>query len=217
MCGCCGHGRNCTQGLLTERPTVFSKHICRLRAVALLPFLTAHLLSARRGWSRLTTASCCPACFPLGPLEGSSEHLVSKARSLGPGPDRPCALGKVTWVPGAWEGVKWFQGTFLHVEALQRLSQTPGLSSHPRAPRHVHLQPCSSSRDPSPSCCFSLPPLCWSWPLFYPLAVTPSPSQPSSQVWVQSRLSDVICTGNPQTPRPSLNFLSVECREVYRA
>lgn len=33
MCGCCGHGRNCTQGLLTEHPTVFSKHTCRLGAV----------------------------------------------------------------------------------------------------------------------------------------------------------------------------------------
>lgn len=145
MCGCCGHGRNCTQGLLTERPTVFSKHTCRLGAVALLPFLTAHLLSAGRCWSRLTTASCCPACFPLGPLEGSSEHLVSKARSLGPGPDRPCALGKVTWVPGAWEGVKWFQGTFLHVEALQRLSADswtvfPPTDPQTRPPPAVQLE-----------------------------------------------------------------------------
>lgn len=136
---------------------------------------------------------------------------MSKARSLGPGPDRPYALGKVTCVPGAWEGVKWFQGTFLHVEALQRLSADswtvfPPTGPQTRPPPAVQLE-----QGPQPSrtsCCFSLPLLCWSWPLFYPLAVTPSPSQPSSQVWVQSQLSGVICTGNPQTPTPaSISFL----------
>lgn len=93
--------------LSSERPAVFSWHTCWLRAAG-----TPSSLCDRT--RTLCWALCRPLCWPprccpllshplpARPPDLASTHPVLRAVSLGPAPDRACALRKVTLVPRAW-------------------------------------------------------------------------------------------------------------------
>lgn len=145
---------------------------------------------------------------------------MSKARSLGPGPARPCALGKVTRVPGAWEGVKWFPGTFLHVEALQRLSAHAGTVFPPTGPQTRPPPAVQLEQGPQPSQHTLLLLLAPSLLVLAGLVPTNRDTQPLSALQSGVGAEPALRCDlhrKPPNPHPSLNFLSVECREVYRA
>lgn len=91
-----------------------------------------HPPGARPCAGRGSCPTRCPPGPPLPGWKGTASTLpVLRAMSPVPDPDRPCALGRVTFVPGAWEGLKWCKEPLLHMGAVQRLSVP---SSHPQPP-----------------------------------------------------------------------------------
>lgn len=172
-----------------------------------------HPPGARPCAGRGSCPTRCPPGLPLPGWKGTASTLpVLRVMSPVPDPDRPCALGRVTFVPGAWEGLKWCKEPLLHMGAVQRLSAHAGGRLPTHNPQTRPLPAVQLWPGPQPSqrkLLLTLVPSVLVLACSLPLTVGPSPSRPPVRRGEPAPQCDLHMRA-----RPSLSVPSVKCHEV---